>query len=359
MEEKTVKNNSRRKKIIIASSVVASLLFLFLIAPYSVSAIVYNVIFGGRITTREYLRYYVEDFDGLQAERYEFKSNENQTLTGYRYSLADSTPQGVVVISHGFGGGGQNGYMGVAYYFTQNGYDVFAYDATGNDESGGKGVGGLPQGVIDLHYALEYIKEIDTLKSLPVMLWGHSWGGYSVCSALTWHSEVKAVASIAGFNNSSDLIEANGVKYGGEISKTLLPYVNSVERIKFKNYAGATAIKGFTNSNAGVFIAHSADDKTVPIKYGYDKYYKKFSKNSRFTFVRYEDKGHTDILYSQERIDYMKEFYAKEKEFFGGRKVTDKQRAAYAKENLNRSIFCKGLNEQLFCQIVEFYNSYL
>ena len=349
-----------KKKIIILSSVLAAvLLTVFLFVPYTVSAFIYSTVFGRRYSTTQYLRYDLSDFEGLQADRDEFKSNDNQTLVCYRYSLKSIKPQGVVVIAHGLGGGGHNSYMDVAYYFVQNGYDVLAYDATGNDESGGKSVNGLPQGVIDLHYALEYLKKTDTFKDLPVMLWGHSWGGYSVSSILNWHREVKAIAAIAGFDCSSDLIEARGVEYAGEISKVFLPYVKSIERIKFKNYAQATAMDGFKNSDAGIFIAHSADDDVVPIKYGYDKYYKKYSDNPRFKFVRYEDKGHTDILYSDERIAYMNDFYKTANEFFGGRTATDEERLDYVKENLDRTIYCDGLEKSLFSQIVDFYNSYL
>ena len=49
--------------------------------------------------------------------------------------------------------------MDVADYLSSNGYLVFAYDATGNDESEGDAVNGLPQGIIDLDYAIRFIKE--------------------------------------------------------------------------------------------------------------------------------------------------------------------------------------------------------
>lgn len=354
------KSYKLKRKIIILSAVLSAvLLTVFLIIPYTVSALIYGTIFGRRYSTTSYLRYELSDFDGLQADRYEFKSHDKQTLVGYRYSVKSSEPQGVVVIAHGLGGGGHNSYMDVAYYFVRSGYDVFAYDATGNDESGGKGVNGLPNGVIDLHYALEYLKEIDTLKDLPVMLWGHSWGGYCVGAILTRHPEVRAVASVAGFNCSSDLIEARGVQFAGEISKVFLPYVKSIERIKFGNFALATAMDGFARSDAGVFIAHSDDDDVVPIKYGFDIYFKKYSDNSRFKFVRYADKGHSDILYSYERINYMNDFYEAANAYFGGKIATDEERLEYVKAHLDRYVYCDGLDKELFSQIVDFYNSYL
>ena len=50
--------------------------------------------------------------------------------------------------------------MDCAYYFAKNGYYVFAYDSTGSDASEGEGVGGTPQGVIDLDYAISFVEDM-------------------------------------------------------------------------------------------------------------------------------------------------------------------------------------------------------
>ncbi|WP_370631506.1 serine aminopeptidase domain-containing protein [Peptoniphilus sp. KCTC 25270] len=63
---------------------------------------------------------------------------------GSLYSVGDNL-KGIIIIAHGFGGGGHNSYLDCINYFAQNGYYVFAYDATGNDESEGEGVRGFPQ----------------------------------------------------------------------------------------------------------------------------------------------------------------------------------------------------------------------
>lgn len=76
------------------------------------------------------------------------------------YSVGENQ-HGIIIMAHGFGGGGHNSYMDCADYFVNHGYLVFAYDATGNDESGGEGVGGLPQGVIDLDYAITFVEDRD------------------------------------------------------------------------------------------------------------------------------------------------------------------------------------------------------
>ncbi len=360
LKKKILMTKKKKKLIIILSCVAAALiLIVFLIAPFTISAVIYDGVFGTRFETNDIYRYYPDDFDGLKADRYEFKSDDGQTLVGYRNYIENQNPRGVVVIAHGFGGGGHNSYMDVAYYFTRNGYNVFAYDATGNDESGGDSVNGLPQGVIDLCYAIDFVKGVSELKDLPVMLFGHSWGGYSVCTALNFHPEVKAVAAISGFNRSSDLIKAQGVELVGGIVNALMPYVNSIENIRFGKYAKATAMSGFEKSQAGVLIAHSQDDTVVPIQYGYDIYFSKYAGNARFKFIKYEDKGHNRILYSNDSINYLNEFSKTANEYFDGQNPTDDEIAEYFRNNLDRKIYCDLLDKELMGSIVEFFDSYI
>ena len=349
-----------KKKIIIASTVTAVLLLIiFLVAPFTVGAILYDSVFNARFETPEYLKFYLDDFNGLKADKHEFTSNNGDKLVGYRYYTESAKAQGVVVISHGFGGGGHNSYMDVAYYFAKNGYDVFAYDATGNDESEGKGVKGIPQGVADLSNAIDCLKKIDELKDLPVMLWGHSWGGYCVGAVLNYHPEVKAVASISGFNQSGDLIRAQGQQMVGGFIDFMMPYVNSIEGIKCGKYSSVNALGGFSNSKCGVLIVHSSDDTTVPIEYGYDVYYRKYAGNERFEFIKYENKGHSNIIYSDSYLNYLNSFNEQASNYFGGRVPSPEERIEYINNHLDREIYCNGLDTELFGKILNFYNSYL
>ena len=310
----------------------------------------------------------VSDFKGLERTRYQFTSDKGQMLTGYMYS-SGVQKKGIVIMSHGFGGGGHNSYMDCADYFTKQGYLVFAFDVTGNDESEGEAVGGLPQGVIDLDRAITFVENSEAFKEwrkLPIFLFGHSWGGYSVCSVLQFHPEIKAVIEISGFNRSSDLIEAQGkqmVSYG---IYAMMPFVNLYESIKFGKYASATAMDGFEASDAAVFVVHSADDNIVPIEYGFDKYYEKYKDDTRFTFLRLEDRGHSyvynDMTYINEfnaafdkwleTLDY--DYKAEEnKERF----TADK--ADYMRANLDRSRWADMLDKELFKGFVRFYDEHL
>ena len=273
---------SKRKIILI---VLACIVVVLIGGWWYFSVSIYNENFNKRFESYEPYTLQVEDFEGLQRTKYEFPSDHGQKLTGYVYS-AGSNQKGILVIAHGFGAG-HNSYMDCANYFAQNGYLVFAYDATGNDESEGDGVGGIPQGVIDLDYAISFVEKSGNLPDLPVVLFGHSWGGYSVCSVLTYHPEVKAVIECSGCNCSSDLFEAGGKEEAGDLIYTMMPFIKLHERIKYGKYASNTAMDGFAASEAAVMIVHSEDDTTVPIRYGYDIYYAEHADDP--DFVRVED----------------------------------------------------------------------
>lgn len=353
----------RRRKVIV---LLASLLILILLVlPFGVSILVYEQFFGVRYETSALLAYSMEDYPGLQRTACPFSSDKGQTLAGYLYHRDGLEPRGIVVMAHGFGGGGHNTYLPCADFFTGNGYYVFCYDATGNDESQGNSVGGLPQGVIDLEHALDFIQAQEQTQDLPIMLFGHSWGGYSVANVLTYHPEVKAVVSFSGFNRSSDLLLSQGEAIVGPAVHLLMPYVNAYEWLKFGSYATNTAMDGFASSDAAVFVVHSQDDTVVPQKYGYDIYWEEYATSSRFTFLHQTDRGHDRVYYSQAAIDYMDAFNERYSAYFKtwpeGLTAEEKaqRHAAYLEEHLDWYLYSHRLDEDLFRQILAFYDENL
>ena len=355
------KGKSKKK---IACIAVLCILALLVGAWGIFSVYMYDVNINQRLEGYEPLMLHVEDFDGLQCEAYRFSSDKGQMLAGYWYS-AGSDQRGIIVIAHGYGGG-HNSYMDCANYFAQHGYYVFAYDATGNDESEGEGVGGFPQGVVDLDHAISFVEESGNFPDLPIGLFGHSWGGYSVCSVLTYHPEVKAVIECCGCNRSSDLFEAVGKTMAGDGIYSMMPFVNFHEWRKYGKYATNTAMDGFAASEAAVMIAHSEDDDVVPIQYGYNLYYETYKDDPRFTFLHFEDKGHNDIFIDA-NDSYKRELYSElelwaetlgydyKAEENKARFTEDK--AAYFHARLDRARWSDRLDEELFAQFLAFYQS--
>ena len=356
-----MKKNKSKKKIVLIILVCVLLVLIGAWGAFSVS--VYNENINQRFESYEPLKLRVEDFDGLQCTEYMFPSNEGQMLAGYLYS-AGSNQRGIIIIAHGYGGG-HNSYMDCANYFAQHGYYVFAYDATGNDESEGEGVGGFPQGVVDLDHAISFVEESGNFPELPIGLFGHSWGGYSVCSVLTYHPEVKAVIECCGCNRPTDLFESGGKAMAGDVIYTMMPFVKIYEWAKYGKYATNTAIDGFEASEAVIMVAHSEDDDVVPVHYGYDLYYEKYKDNPRFTFLHFEDKGHNDFFIDSNDT-YRDEFDAefdKWLETLGYDRKGDENkeqfaedRAEYINTHLDRTRWSNRLDKELFDQFLDFYN---
>jgi len=329
-----------------------------LIIPFGISAIIYEGNFGDRYETYTPMSRSIDEFEGLNLQRYTFTSNKGQLLAGYKYYRDLENIKGVVVIAHGLGGGGHNSYMDVADFFTSNEYVVFAYDATGNDESEGSSVKGIPQGLIDLDYAIQFVKQTPDFEGLPIMLFGHSWGGYSVGSVLNLHPDVKAVVMVAGFNKSMDIIEEEGKRIAGDMINVLLPYISLYEKIKFGKFASYSCINGFENSDAGVMVIHSTDDDMISNKKSFDVFYDLYKDNSRFNFVKYEDRGHNYVYYSDVSREYKDEFNRKFDEYLNSldKELTIELKASYFNDHLDKkSLF--DLDEGLMDHIVTFYNS--
>lgn len=356
------KKKKSKKKIVLI--VLLSIIVLMIGGWWAFCVKMYNDNFNISADSYEPLMLRVEDFDGLECIEYSFPSDKGQMLAGYLYTNGENQ-HGIVIIAHGFGGGGHNSYMDVADYFAKNGYYVFAYDATAMDKSEGEGLGGVPQGVIDLDHAISFVESNNDIPDLPIVLFGHSWGGYCVSAVLTYHPEVKSVIECSGFDSSPDMFESGGKSQAGSVIYTMTPFIGLHERFKYGKYATNTAIDGFDSTDAAVMIVHSADDDVIGIKYGLDKYYEKYKDNSRFTFVRFEDRGHNEI-FNDPNDTYKDEFNAKfnswletldydyKAEENKDRFIEDKAR--YIAENLDHERWSHRLDEDLFAQFLEFYD---
>lgn len=280
---------------------VALLLAVCMIVMYLVAVSIYDGSFNYRCETSEEDAFALTDFPALSRERHTFTTYQGHTLVGYLYASATEQTKGVIVFAHGMGAGGQQGYLDIFDILVRGGYAVFAYDATANDESEGDVLGGLPQGYIDLDYAISYVKALPAAADLPILLMGYSWGGLSVANVLNYHPDVAAVVSLAGWNKSMNLIDYRGQQMVGILAKALLPFATVHELEMYGKYAFSTGVRGFENSDCEVMIVHGALDDTIPTKYGYDLYEKKFGEEDRFTFKYYEDRDH-DVLHVEEDV---------------------------------------------------------
>lgn len=205
-----------------------------------------------------YLRYSDVEADYARTVVH-FSSGQNM-LTGYVYG--ETNDKGLVVISHGLGGGAEN-YLSETMHFVDQGWRVFAFDNTGSHESEGKSTKGIPQSVLDLDAALTYVEGNADFGGLPVMLYGHSWGGYAVCAVLNYGHQVAAVVSLSGFNAPSGLLKEQLHSMMGTGAYFIYPFAWGYQELLFGKTAGVTAVEGINSSDVPVMVIHGQGDDVI------------------------------------------------------------------------------------------------
>lgn len=204
-----------------------------------------------------YIRY--QDVVGVDRTLVEFQSGQN-TLTGYVYGGMNQ--KGLVVISHGQGYGAED-YLPQTLYFVDHGWRVLAFDNTGTYASQGKSSVGLSQSLLDLEAALAFIENSPELRGLPVMLFGHSWGGYAVTAVLSEGTPVRAVVSAAGYDSPMGLIQEQLKRQLGIVGIVEIPFGRLYQALLFGGAAHRTAVDGINASGVPVMIIHGTADQDI------------------------------------------------------------------------------------------------
>jgi len=248
------------KKLLKKKSIIICLVLFIIGVPVMSFVMIHNLYASNfaRVGMPEYtgwLRY--DDLTGYDRKMVEFKSGENM-LTGYIYG--EENTKGLVVIAHGLGGGAES-YTAETVYFVDAGWKVFAYDCTGSYRSEGDSTMGLPQSALDLDAALCYVEEQDW--GLPVMLYGHSWGGYAVGAVLNYDHDITAAVSISGYATPMALLDEQSSDIMGWLAKVLYPFESIYQKVRFGDAADLSAIDGINKSGIPVMIVHGTEDEAI------------------------------------------------------------------------------------------------
>lgn len=263
-----------------------------IVIPYIAAIIIYNSVFGTRVTPMCNTVTYDDYKDVMDRQRMDFYSGKNK-LGAYLYTNKEGKKgKALVLVCHGIGCN-MDGYLNRTQYFVRKGYDVFTFDMTGTCTSEGKNIYGLNQSKIDLHNALEFIRSQSRFKDMPVLIYGHSWSGYASANVLNYgHDDLAGVATLSGFNNTWDTMYFHAQRYVGKLAILYKPWNTLVEKVKFGKYAGGTGVSGINKFKGPVLISHSKDDPTVPYSCSVIAHRDEIT-NPKAEFMLFEDRGHT------------------------------------------------------------------
>lgn len=228
----------------------------------------------------------------------QFDSGENQ-LTGWVYG---ENGDALIIQAHGLGATAET-YLPQTMWFVAQGYCVLTYDATGTGASEGKNTRGLSQSAVDLDAALDFAAQDAALCKLPVLLFGHSWGGYAAAAVLEDHREVRAAVSLSGYDTPFKLMCEQAEGYCGPVCYLFAPFVLLHERVLFGAAADRSASESIRSSGVPVLVVHGNADTTIRAD-GAALIAQTLSPNAQTLLLKGET--HTSLLrpHTQEYADY-------------------------------------------------------
>ena len=251
----------------------------------------------------DYFPYFSRLHPGWQRRPVAFPGTGNTTLRGDLYAQSGIDPKGLIVVFHGYGMS-HGDYLPECEYFTRRGYLVLAFDGSGVGGSDGT-LRGLPQHVLDLQSCLRYIQSDPDLSGLPLLLYGHSWGGYAAdCVGALEDFPICGIVSASAFYTSLSALAPHVRRHYGPLAPIPLLGVRLVQWLRFGALNGITAAKGLARQHCPVLITQSDDDRILPYEKNYMALYRCFRGDPRFTFLPLT--GHDHNITTPHEVDVQK-----------------------------------------------------
>ena len=251
--------------------------------------------------------HYADEFPRRQVA---IQSGKNK-LAGFIYGEENS--KALVVFSHG-SSVYHEFYLKEIVWFVRHGYRVFAADYTGSGASEGKGTGGLCKTPIDLNVILSYIERDESLNKLPKVLIGHSWGAYGVTAVLNYQHDIKAVISLASYNEPAQQLADILGRTASPVLYALEPFCRLDNLLDYGRYGTLTAVEGINRSGVPVLIVQGTADQMISFDRCALTAYRDKITNPNVEWLIISEEGHNDhssFLLIKEAEDQEKRFYAR------------------------------------------------
>lgn len=322
--------------------------------PVIVEGLFLNVLYKHLYT--DPFHYFNKDaYPNLIKEPVRFATNDNNMLSGAFYHYDKFDDKKVIIFAHGYGNGHLR-YIDIINYLAKAGFLVFAYNATGFDDSDGKGLLSFAQGIVDLASAINYVKNFSKYNNRDICLMGHSWGGYSTGAVLNIYSDIKRAVILSGFNTSSGVVLSQGRAYIGDQGAKYEQYIIERDKKYFPYHYNLSVAEGLKNFNGRAIVVHSLDDNTVLPSASIDIYQKELKGKDNIKFIIYKDRGHGTVYDTLEGKEYFLDIRDKYRKYVKENKITDnKLKEEYLNTIIDKQKWADLLSHPLLDQIVELF----
>ena len=256
------KSSGRGRILLKVSRAFAVLLLSFFILSCLAAALVPAIVFRRSDAIPPTERVYgAQDAAAYPRRAVEFPSG-GAALRGWLYGGGDDAA--LIIVVGGFGSGADT-HLPEIEYFVDAGFAVLCYDGTGVRSSGGRGTRGLAQARLDLEAVLGFAEADPELSKLPILLYGHSAGGWAAASALDEHPEIAGAVCISAFDSPDGLMLSRSRDYVGVLADIEYPMLRLWSALRFGRLGEESASEAALSSGVPLFAAQGADDIGVPL----------------------------------------------------------------------------------------------
>ncbi len=260
-QDKTITSKRIKRRIIT--------ILIIMIAFFIMNMIAARIVFHFIFTRYEYAEnnidriYSAEDASLYPREDVTFCSGKSK-LTGRLYRT--DSPKGILILAHGMHSYADR-YLDVTEFFVDHGWDVLAFNMTGTYSSEGRDTVGLAQMKLDVIAAIHYVQGNSELCELPIVLYGHSMGGYAVATAIEQETDIAGVVCLSAFNRPTDIMRSQAKQYVGILADISYPFMWLQNTILFGSNANRSAAEVLKHTDIPVLVIYGTGDEVIPEKY--------------------------------------------------------------------------------------------
>ena len=284
--------------------------------------------------------YNASNFIGLNEESFSFTNSKGIELKCFYYYYDNYKEDKIVLFLHGLACG-HAAYFAEINALAKRGFKVLTLDYTGCGDSKGKYLGSLNTPTRDVNELLDYLK-LDK----PLVLVGHSLGGYTTLNTISLREKIKKAVVISGFLSIKSIGDA--LIKNNFFVKHILKYENKL----YPEYKDLNNIDYLNKTTDDIFFIQSDDDTMVPYHIALEVVEQ--IDNPHIKTLKFTNRKHNPN-YTDSAIQYMNEV-------FGGYYSLLKQKKLKTNEdkiNYFKDVSLAKLVEQdeaLFDQIADFIN---
>lgn len=244
-----------------ALKILVIIILIYSLGSVALSAIIYRLLFPRRDGISEFRYTYSElGAEAPPREAFRFSSGDN-LLSGYRYDAKD--PKGLIIVVNGIGAG-VDAHLPEICYFVAHGYSAVVWDNTGIGESEGRWSVGMQQIKLDLLAYLSWREAQSPEEALPVLLYGHSAGGYAACTALASDHRIDGVICIAAFESPIGIMVYHARNRVGLLADLQIPFLRLENLLLFGEDSDCSAFEAVSAAEVPVLIVQGNSDDLVP-----------------------------------------------------------------------------------------------